>query len=56
VLFDQQTTESLTEVLQKFQAEKFNTAVIQSVAQKFSADNFRRQFKAYLDSLPIQGS
>lgn len=48
-LFYEQSEESLIEALRKFHPEKYDPLVIRRHAEKFSAERFKAEFKAFVD-------
>ncbi len=49
VLFEEQTVESLNEAVKYFETLEFDAQTISTYARKFSEENFKRQFKAYIE-------
>lgn len=51
LFFDEQTRESLMEVIQKFSEYNFNSEEIKNHAEQFSVDSFKKQINDFLASL-----
>lgn len=51
LFFDNQTTESLMNVLKSFDPASFNKAVVQKSAEKFAAKNFKSKFTKFVSSV-----
>lgn len=51
LFFEEQTIESLSKTLQKFNTKKFLSSTIRASSVKFSADRFSSDFKKFVDSV-----
>jgi glycosyltransferase involved in cell wall biosynthesis len=51
LFFEEQTADSLTDVLEKFNPSKLNSAQISKSATRFSSKSFARNFQSYLEKL-----
>jgi glycosyltransferase involved in cell wall biosynthesis len=51
VLFKEQTPASLVEAIRRFEKMKFNRAKISKMAQKFSKENFKKEFLTFIAAL-----
>ncbi len=49
--FEEQIWEDLADVILRFKESKYNPQLIREYSQKFSVDNFKKNFKEFIDSL-----
>lgn len=54
LFFDEQTVDSITAAIERFNAADFNHRQISQAAKKFSAQNFRKQFLDFVSSCKIK--
>lgn len=51
IFFDEQTLEAITEAIEKFDSVKFNSDIIRNQAEKFSTENFKKNFVAEVEKI-----
>jgi glycosyltransferase involved in cell wall biosynthesis len=55
LFFNEQTVESLAEVLRKFSADKFDRSQIQAAASQFSVQSFHAKMTRFVNSYTSKG-
>jgi len=50
IFFDEQTSQSLASAVERFEQMQFDPVVIRQNAERFSAERFRREFKAFVEN------
>lgn len=54
IFFNEQTSESLKEAINKFKTDQFNPQVIRNHAEKFNKENFKENMIKFLDGIGIK--